>query len=127
MEYSREELIQICKDAVVEFHKWLDRDSYLAQVNINSIYMGLCAGVEYSYKVEDNRTIWINFKKPTETQRKKLLNNQLDIDSLEDYREEYGYDTEMFDGYGIDWNGHYLGGYLPTRERLIEADGGDWY
>jgi hypothetical protein len=33
----------------------------------------------------------------------------------------------MFEGCGIDWNSNYLGGYLPTRKRLDEANGEDWY
>ena len=31
------------------------------------------------------------------------------------------------DGYGIDWRSEYLGGYMPTFERLDYANGGDWY
>jgi len=99
--YTEEDLIQICRDAVVPYQKWNDRDSYSAQVNVASIYEGLTGGVPYTYKI-DNRTIGIYFKKPT---------------------------PEMFDGYGIDWNSdsNYFGGYLPTPDRLKEADGEDWY
>lgn len=34
----------------------------------------------------------------------------------------------MFDSYGIIWDrDNYLGGYLPTRKCLKEANGEDWY
>lgn len=84
------------------------------------------ADIPYTYKIEDS-TIWITFEKPTNEQRENTILHSLNIDSLEDYREKYGYDYEMFDGYGIDWRSEYLGGYMPTFERLDYANGGDWY
>jgi len=129
---ERQELIDICLDAVVPFKEWNDRDSYSSQVLLESIYQGLKAGVDYTVKIE-GETIWIYFEEPTEGQRKKLQENRLDIDSRDDYikwyLEEYGDECypEMFDGYGINWDSPYRGGYLPTRERLNYANGGDWY
>lgn len=126
MEYSKEDLIQICHDGVVPFRDWTNRDSYSAQVNLESIYCGLMANIPYSLKIEDT-TIWINFEEPTEDQRNDLCKYSLPIDSLDDYREEFGYEDEMFDGNGIDWYSTWLGGYIPTRERLDSAGSGDWY
>lgn len=122
---SREELIELCRDAVVPFLKWNNRDSYLSQVNLTSIYAGLKAGLKYSIKIEGG-TIWITFKKPTKKQRADLSNHNLNIDSLDDYRQHFGDESEMFDGNGIDWDS-YLGSYMPTRKRLDECQGEDWY
>lgn len=132
MKYTRKQLIQICIDAVVPCKEWHDRDSYSAQCKIESIYNGLCAGLKYTYTIENDRTIWINFKTPTEKQFKEL-NHYLNIDSREDYFEwyysEYGtdYTPEMFDGYGIDFSSNHLSGYMPTRKRLDETKDSDWY
>jgi len=124
IKYSREDLIEICKEAVVPFREWGDRDSYSAQRSVESIYQGLMANIPYTYKIEGN-TIWMTFEGVTDDHITELNKYSLDIDSLEDYREVYGYEDEMFDGEGIDWHSSYLGTYMPTRERLNE--GGDWY
>lgn len=130
MKITREELIQICKDAVVPCEKWIDRDSCAAQLGVQSIYAGLTAGVSYSCDIEDD-TLWITFRKPTKNQKAKF--EHLSVDTLDDYLAWYyktyggNSDPEMFWGCGIDWNSTYLVGYLPTRERLIEVNGGDWY
>ena len=79
---TREDLIQLCKDAVVSCSKWHDRDSYSAQVNIQNAYKGLTGGVPYKYDIEYS-CICIVFEKPTREQRKAF--KHLEIDSLEDY------------------------------------------
>lgn len=58
MEYTKEELIQLCLDSVVSSDKWNNRDSYAAQVNVQSIYAGLVSDVNYRYEIE-NDTIWV--------------------------------------------------------------------
>lgn len=132
MVYSREDLIQICRDAVVPYTKWNDRDSYSAQRNIQSIYEGLSVGLEYTISIDGN-SIDIYFKPPTDAQLNDMVNNYLEIDSRDSYIDWYiqenGEDSnpEMFDGYGIDWRSDYLGSYMPTRERLDNANGYDWY
>lgn len=124
----REELIQICLDAVVPFTKWNDRDSYSAQVNIQSIYAGLIGGCEFKVSIKED-TIDICFEPPTKEQKQAF--RYLEIDSREDYfqwmSEQGEDDPTMFDGSGIDWNSTYLCGYLPTRQRLEKVSGGDWY
>ena len=122
-EYTREELIQLCLDSYVPFNRWNDRDSYSAQRGIQFIYEGLTGGVPYIYTIEYGRTIWIDFEKPTDEQRNNM--GYMNIDSLEDYRSENP-DSEMFDS-GKYWRDDYLGGYMPTRQRLDEKDGDDWY
>jgi hypothetical protein len=49
---EREELIQICKDAVVHHKKWNNRDSYVAQQSIASVYKGLTAGLNFRVVTE---------------------------------------------------------------------------
>lgn len=145
---NREDLIKLTENAVVPYQKWNNRDSYSAQVNIQDIYCMLSAGIDYDLKIE-KETINISFKNMTREQYKKTDEFYLNIDSRENYFEEFGNDNEMFDCYSrlnnlknSDWSyedkrnseddieevykGH-LGGYLPTRERLNEVDGEDWY
>jgi len=129
-EYTREELIQICKDAIVPCEKWNDRDSYSSQVLISDIHALLSTGAEFEIgENTDDDTIWIYFKNLTEEQKNNRHQYQLSIDSREDYFEKRDpdYETEMFDGHGIDINSSYLGGYMPTRKRLEESNGEDWY
>ena len=127
--YNREELIELCRNSIVPCSKWNDRDSCSAQQNIQNIYEGLTGGVEYTYNIECE-TIYIDFEPATTVQKANML--YINVDSREDYCEwylsEYGEDFsgEMFEGRWIDWdeNNH---GYLPTKEKLEEADGEDWY
>ena len=132
---TRKELISICEAAVVPYQKWNNRDSYAAQVNLDSIYKGLNAGVKYTLTPEMNHSLGyestyiISFKKPTKKQMSNLCSYSLNIDSREDYFAEFGYEGEMFDGNGIDWNNSYdyRCGYMPTRKKLNEINGEDWY
>ena len=71
--------------------------------------------------------MWIEFSSPTTEQKAKLLDHYLEIDSIDEYREVFGYEDEMFTGYGIDWKSSYFGGYLPTRDKLDLCNGSDWY
>lgn len=131
--YTRKELVQICKDAVIHHTKWEDRDSYAAQKEIQSIYKGLTAG--YKFKIlqdknedccTDERTIWIEFIKPFNLRR----GSALEISTREEYFRDCdpNHDTEMFEGYGIDFASDNTTGYMPTRERLDSVGkGNDWY
>lgn len=126
---ERKKLIQICKDAVVHYTKWNDRDSYSAQVNIQSIYKGLTAGLNYTIEPDtDERTIWISFNQPIDFEKLKD-GEYLEISSRDDYFTDLDpeYETEMFDGNGIDFYSNYTGSYMPTRKKLDECNGGDWY
>lgn len=134
---TRDELISICIDAVVHHSKWNDRDSYLAQKSIQSIYKGLTAGLDFIVLKSDNcqegisneNTIIIEFIQPIDFD--KLLNaSYLEISSLEDYHNDCdpNYETEMFYGEGIDFRSTYTQSYMPTRKRLNDCGiGNDWY
>jgi hypothetical protein len=131
---SRDELISICLDAVVHHSNWHDRDSYTAQLSIQDIYKGLTAGLEYEVTYESEWDIsdvcyTVSFLKPIDKDKLNQFGRYLEISSLEDYRNDCDpdYETEMFDGEGIDFNSDWLSSYMPTREKLEKANGGDWY
>jgi len=128
MIYTREKLIELCERAVVHHSKWENRDSYSAQVLISSIYEGLTAGLEFEINNQtDDYTIWIDF---INVEKDMLKNSRcLSICGREEYFEncDPDYETEMFIGYGIDFNSNYTGGYMPTEKRLNNAEGDDWY
>lgn len=129
--YTREELISICEAAVVHHTKWRDRNSYSAQTEIQSIYEGLTAGLDFEIDGNtDDCTIWISFTQPIDLDKLDKNGLYLDISSRDDYFEDCDpeYETEMFDGYGIDFQSSYTRGYMPTRKRLEEVGyGEDWY
>lgn len=133
---ERSELIQLCKDAVVHHTKWNDRDSYLAQKSIESIYEGLTAGLNFrvvTKKIDkdyhsDERTLIIEFIQPIDHSKLQKA-EYLEISTREDYFRDCDpdYETEMFGGEGIDFWSSYTQTYMPTRKRLIESNGDDWY
>jgi hypothetical protein len=129
-DYTREELIEICKDAVVHHTKWGNRDSYSAQLGIKDVYKGLTAGLPFIIDDDSNdRTIWIEFIQPVDL---AILENgeNLEISSREDYFKDCDpeYESEMFDGRGIEFESTYTITYMPTRKRLEECGiGNDWY
>lgn len=133
---KRSELIQLCQDAVVHHTKWQNRDSYSAQKSIQSIYKGLTAGLDFRVVTKDinedyhsdERTLIIEFIQPIDHSKLKDAKN-LEISEREDYFRDCDpdYETEMFDGYGIDFLSNYTQTYMPTRKRLEECNGDDWY
>lgn len=133
---EREELIKICEDAVVHHTKWEDRDSYLAQREIQSIHKGLTAGLEFKIITKeddpnyhsDEHTLIIKFFKPILDTIENVP--ELEISSREDYFKDCDpdYESEMFGGGGIDFDSDYTQGYMPTRKRLENVGvGNDWY
>jgi len=129
--YTREELVQICKDAVVPCEKWDDRDSYMAQLSISHIHALLMAGAKFVVEKDKGfpDTLHVKFRNLTQEQKEKFKEHQLEIDSRKDYftKMDPEYETEMFDGIGIDVESDYLRSYMPTRKRLDEKKGNDWY
>jgi len=133
---ERSELIQLCKDAVVHHTKWQDRDSYSAQKSIQSIHEGLTAGLDFrvvTKKIDkgyhsDERTLIIEFIQPIDHSKLEKAEH-LEISTREDYFRDCDpdYETEMFEGEGIDFWSSYTQTYMPTRKRLVESNGGDWY
>jgi hypothetical protein len=105
-EYTREQLIDICEKAIVPEEKWGNRDSALAHQKIGMAWAYLKAGVPFKvtrqgdspYCVTDSHTIWLEFS--------------VKDFGCWDYREgERGIETA----------------YLPTKKRLAERKGEDWY
>ena len=134
---NREELVQLCLDAVVHHTKWQNRDSYSAQKNLQSIYKGLTAGLDYRIVTKeidanyhsDDTTLIVEFLQPIDFD-KLVTGRHLDISSRDDYWKdcEPDYEGEMFDGNGIDFNSSYTQTYMPTRKRIEEVGiGNDWY
>jgi len=129
--YRREELIEICEDAVVPCENWDNRDSYSAQVNIQSIYALLKANVKYVVYQEDE-TLWIEFGPITKEDVKECRKYYLGIDSIDDYFNLKDVNNEeMFYAYGLSISNENIGEkirmYMPTRKRLQEVSGKDWY
>lgn len=134
---KREELIQLCEDAVVNHKKWRDRDSYSAQKNIQSIYKGLTAGLDYRIITKeidkdycsDESTLIIEFLQPIDLDKLKT-GKDLEISSRENYFKDCDpdYETEMFDGDGINFESTFTKSYMPTRKRIKKCGiGNDWY
>lgn len=100
--YTRKELIEICELAIVQESGWCNRDSCSAHQNVGQAWAFLKAGVPYKILRTGNLqtndyTIWLEFKPK-------------DFGSFE--------------------NGKRLRKetvYLPTKQRIASANGGDWY
>ncbi len=137
MNLTRNELISICESGVVPCEDWQDRDSFSTQVQLSDIYGLLCAGAEYTAKVDEyGETIWIDFPNLPENFG-TVVSQQLHHDDREDYfaLDWVDDDDEMFIGNGLGYNdydykvGDRVGGYMPTRKRLEDTmdSRGDWY
>jgi hypothetical protein len=136
MKPTRKELIELCELAVVHHTKWMDRDSYMAQQGIKSIYKGLTAGLKYKILTKRNSKDYYSDKETwkiqfTHDELEKLENGkELKISSREDYYRDCDpdFDSEMFEGVEIDFTSTWCAGYLPTLERITEVGlGNDWY
>ena len=136
---NRSQLIEICEKSILPYQKWENRDSGASQVMIADIYRMLKSGAEYEYTIENQYTIWIEFKNLTYEIIRKAISNDiynLNYDTVEEYLEKFP-EEEMFEGYGLDLGRLtekdfkkekiILRGYLPTFERLKQANGEDWY
>lgn len=101
-DWTREELVSICEEAVVPIKFWNNRDSADAQAGVGRVWALLKAGAEFTVIDQGtcattDRTIWIELSWP-------------------------GFQTfEVGSGWAEDTF------YLPTPHRLAEAAGTDWY
>ena len=101
MEISREDLLQICADALVPQEKWHDRDSASAQRQLGECFILLSAGCDYTVREGAQNMLWVHV----------FYNG---FSSFEYGRTDpRNQDDEEF--------------YVPTRERLDRNKGGDWY
>ena len=134
---GRKDLIKLCEDAVVHHTKWMNRDSYCAQLSRRDIYKGLTAGLKFRVVTKDicpdyysnENTIIIEFTHTVDFDKLKK-GKDLRISSLEDYFRDCDpeHKTEMFDGTGIDFDSEYTKSYIPTRKRVKRNGiGNDWY
>lgn len=133
---TREQLISICEDAVVHHSKWGNRDSYSAQLNVQDVYRGLTAGIDFKVVTKEDdpsyhsteSTLIVEFLQPIDYDK---LNEglHLNISSREDYFNDCdpNHESEMFDGVGIDFHGHFTKTYIPSRKTLDYVKGDDWY
>lgn len=98
MSDQRDELISICEAAFVPQEHWSNRDTASAQRQLGEAYALLKAGCEFWIGPASNdQTLWVNIA--------------FEGFAHKDY--DGGLDTDHF--------------YLPTRKRLEEANGTDWY
>jgi hypothetical protein len=107
---TREELISICEAAIVPYEKWHNRDSPHSQERVGVCWALLRAGCEFRILthpahqgdgcVTDADTIWLEITHAT-------------FMSIECGRDEEPWEDETF--------------YLPTRKRLADRAGRDWY
>ena len=107
---TREELIAICEKATVPQSKWWDRDSAGAIQQMGMAWALLKAGCEFRVIKEDNATD-IEKVSNTITDEKTIW---IDI-TYKGFRAFEGGDEEMTTF------------CLPTKERLKQVDGDDWY
>lgn len=102
-----EELIRICEDAIVQREQWRDRDTPETQHQVGVCWALLRAGCSYRVRaapecwgdscVTDDETIWLEITAP----------------NFGTFDWGGSPETETF--------------YLPTRSRLEERRGQDWY
>jgi len=102
---ERAELIAICELATVPEIKWCDRDSYATQKQVGECWALLRAGCDFVIHgadgdpPSDEKTIWAT------TFAEGFMRFEMGP--------EVGKADDLF--------------YLPTRKRLDESNGGDWY
>lgn len=106
--YTREELIEICEKAIVQEKDWHNRDTEQSQCNVGECWALLKAGCDFEVVYEDEMcatdetTIW-------------LCVYSKGFMWFEDWGEDRDNSKEK----------HRY--YLPTPKRLEEANGKDWY
>ncbi|MBB3752515.1 hypothetical protein FHT44_005027 [Mycolicibacterium sp. BK634] len=102
-EISRETLIELCRDGVVPQKNWYNRDSARAQRQLGEALALLSAGCHYEILHDpdglntNDQTIWI----------------MIECEGFAYHDWGGDLDRETY--------------YIPTRERLNDNAGGDWY
>lgn len=107
MNITREELIALCDDGVVPVDKWSNRDSASAQKQLGEARALLAAGCDFDVIDDrgrlksDDRTLWVEIIYPG-------------FQAFEwGHSERAHWDDDTY--------------YLPTRQRLDDNAGRDWY
>lgn len=96
--FTRQELIEICEKAFVEEKDWKNRDSESAQCQLGECYALLKAGCQF--EIDFNNT-----------------NNRTIWVNV------YSKGFMAFEGGNLEEHNY----YLPTKKRLEETNGKDWY
>ena len=104
-DYTREELISICEAAIVPISKWLNREAPYSQEQLGLCATMLKCGAEFFIShagrtATNDKTIWVAVHWPS-------------FNDMEQGHKEWNSVSDTF--------------YLPTRQRLANANGGDWY
>lgn len=103
---TREELVALCEEAVAPVASWHDRDSASATEQLGKAWALLKAGCDFNltrgaYCVSDESTWWVDIWWPG-------------FSAFEYGRDDHdAWEHETF--------------YIPTRKRVDEAAGRDWY
>lgn len=114
--YTRKELIEICESAIVSQKEWSDRDSASSQIDVGKCWALLKSGCKFEIAtkdeeinrcITDDKTIWIQF----------WVKDFCWHDTLDGDEEEYPDGVQNSDYFF----------YLPTKKRLEESNGNDWY
>ena len=112
MEYTKENLIEICEKSFIPQEKWNNRNSAMSQIALGQCYALLKAGCEFEIQYTedsqgcntDDRIIWVQF---------------------------WVKDFMYFEGVNDDKRGNANSDYhfyLPTKKRINEVGiGNDWY
>ncbi len=103
---DRDELLSLCRDAFLPQEKWSDRDTARCQQQLGELYALILAGCEYS-----TRTGHMG----------RMLDVRVAFRGFGWF--EGGYDPDDDRDLYLDHDDF----YLPTRQRLAEVAGGDWY
>lgn len=103
--YSREELIKICEQAIVSEKKWKHGDTPVSMAQLGRAWAYLKAGCKF--EVHSNK---FAMPKPPHKSDIYFSITHHCFDSV--LNENYDKEKETF--------------YLPTPEKLIAANGGDW-
>ena len=118
IDYTREELIELCKRAFVKQDKWQNRDSCSAQVQIVTALLFLEAGCKFVILHENIRGTPFNAVSTTRDFIYVLfyVKDFIWFDMLDADEEEFPDGSQY---------GSYF--YIPTEKTLEKAAGNDWY
>ena len=110
LNYTREELIEICEKAIVQETDWNDRDTEASQCKVGECWALLKAGCDFEVMYDDGMcstdetTIWLYVY----SEGFRYFEYASGEEDDNEYKEKHHY-------------------YLPTLKCLEEANGKDWY
>jgi hypothetical protein len=105
-DFSREALIGLCRDGLVPQEKWSDRDTARAQQQLGALLALLSAGCDFTARPGH---------------RGMMLDVRVEYRGFSWFEGGFDYDEDR------DMYLEHDDFYVPTRARLTDVDGGDWY